>query len=96
MNLNMPTLRIDSTIKLVHNPSYELHHKAKHIKPIHFCVRHCVCEREVTIEEVSTEEQLANILTKPVYKPMLIKLYNEFGLKKERECYGSTSSMWHV
>lgn len=86
--LDTPTLCIDneSAIKLAYNPPYEQHRKTKHIKLKHFYVRQCVSEKDITIEQVPTAEQLADIFTKPVYKPRLVRLCEEFGLKKKREC----------
>lgn len=83
MNLNTPILRIDneSAIKLAHNPPYEQHRKTKHIKLKHFYVRECVSEKIVMIEQVPTSEQLADVLTKPVYKPRLLNICEQFGLK---------------
>lgn len=86
--LETPVLRIDneSAIKLAHNPPYEYHRKTKHIKLRHFYVRQCVSEGDIQIEQVPTQEQLADIFTKPLFQPRLVKLCEDFGLKKKREC----------
>ena len=79
-----PILRIDnqSAIKLAHNPSYEYHRKTKHIMLKHFYIRQCVAEDELVVGHVSAEDQLADFLTKPVFKPKLLKTCKLLGLQK--------------
>lgn len=83
-----PLLRIDneSAIKLAYNHPSTQHRKTKHIKLKHFYIRQCVSEKEIVIEQVPTEEQLADMFTKPLFKPRLVKLCQAFSLKKARVC----------
>ena len=83
-----PVLFVDSesAIKLSQNPPYEFHRKTKHIRLKHFYIRECVTEGSVKIQHVTTQEQLADLMTKPVFKPKLMKFSEMFGLKKERAC----------
>jgi hypothetical protein len=55
---------------------------SKHIKLKHFYIRECFHEGEVQKQHVSTQNQLADLMTKPLFKPKLTKFCEEFGLKK--------------
>lgn len=72
----IPTLYIDSesALRLAHDPPYETHQRTKHIKLRHFFVRQCVLEMDLTVEKIDSKDQLADFLTKPLFKPQLQKL----------------------
>ena len=63
-----PKLFIDnqSAIRLIKNP--EFHKKTKHIDVCYHFIREKYTEKFFEIEYVSTDEQLADILTKPLVK----------------------------
>lgn len=93
VSTSVPVLYVDneSAIKLAHNPSYELHQRTKHIRIRHFFVRETVTEGILCVEKISSELQLADMLTKPLYKPRLVLLCSGVGmstekLSKERRC----------
>ncbi|KAG8196250.1 hypothetical protein JTE90_023806 [Oedothorax gibbosus] len=75
-----PTLQVDNTaaIRLAENP--EFHRRTKHINIKHFFIREKVLEKELLIQQVATEHQIADILTKPVFKPRLLTLCSVIGL----------------
>lgn len=76
-----PCLQVDNeaAVKLAHNP--ELHRRTKHIQIRHFFVRELVTEGEIQVIRVSSELQLADMLTKPLHKPRLELLIREIGLQ---------------
>lgn len=76
----VPVLQIDnqSTIRLCHNP--ENHHRTKHISIKYFFIREKVLDGVVKVEYVSTEDQLADIMTKVLPKTRLINLSSNLGL----------------
>lgn len=76
-----PQLHVDNeaAIKLAQNP--ELHRRTKHIRTRHFFVRELVTNGEIDIQRVSTEVQLADMLTKPLQRPRLQSLIKEIGLQ---------------
>lgn len=78
----IPDLFIDneSAIRLAHDPPHESHQRTKHIKLRHFFVRQCVLEKDLNIKKISTKEQVADFLTKPLFKPRLQELCNLLGL----------------
>lgn len=84
MKLNKPVLYLDneSAIKLSENPKYEYHKRTKHIKIKHFFVRECVANGELEVKQVSSELQLADMLTKPLYGPKLQDLSKRVGLNR--------------
>lgn len=76
----VPTLQVDNraAVKLSYNPEY--HRRTKHIQIKHFFVREKVLEKKLNVEQVSSEEQIADILTKPLMKSRLLTLCNQMGL----------------
>lgn len=59
-------LRVDnkSAISLCKNPTY--HERRKHIDTRYHFIRSCVEENKIAVEYVNSDEQLADILTKPL------------------------------
>lgn len=78
-----PILNLDneSAVYLAHNPKYEYHKRTKHIKLKHFFIRECVSNGDFIVEQVASEDQLADMLTKPLYGPRLKVLSSRIGLK---------------
>jgi transposase InsO family protein len=77
----LPRLQVDNeaAVKLAHNP--ELHRRTKHIQIRHFFVREMVTDGEIQVTKVSSELQLADMLTKPLHKPRLESLNKQIGLQ---------------
>lgn len=80
-----PELMVDNeaAIKLAQNPEY--HRRTKHIRIRHFYVRELVTEGSIKVTKISTEFQVADIMTKPLFKPRyqdLCKCMN-LGLRAE-------------
>ncbi|KAG5864190.1 hypothetical protein JTB14_031639 [Gonioctena quinquepunctata] len=69
-----------AAIKLAENPEY--HHRTKHIHIRHFFVRELVLDSFIQVKKVSSEDQLADIMTKPLFKPRLKMLRNAMGLTR--------------
>lgn len=76
-----PQLMVDNeaAVKLAQNP--ELHRRTKHIRTRHFFVRELVTNGEIDIKHVSSDIQLADMLTKPLHWPRLQFLVKEIGLQ---------------
>lgn len=76
----VPTLQVDNraAVKLSHNPEY--HRRTKHIEIRHFFVREKVLEGKLNVEQISTERQVSDILTKPLMKSRLMTLCDQMGL----------------
>ena len=76
----IPTLKVDNeaAIKLAHNP--EFHKRTKHIRVRHFFVRETVQEGLVDVQKTSSEEQLADLMTKAVPKPRLNRMRANLGM----------------
>ena len=77
---SVPVLQVDNraAVKLAHNP--ENHRRTKHIAVKHFFVREKVLDGEIKVEQVSTENQVADIMTKPMTKFRLLTLCKKMGL----------------
>lgn len=78
-----PILFVDNeaAIRLANNP--EFHKRTKHIRVRHFFVRETVQEGLVDVQKVSSADQLADIMTKPVPKPRLVRIRAELGLQNK-------------
>ena len=76
----VPTLYVDNSaaVKLSHNP--EFHRRTKHIEIKYFFVREKVLEGKLNVAQVSTEQQVSDILTKPLNKSRLLTLCYKMGL----------------
>jgi hypothetical protein len=68
----------ESAIKIAHNPVQ--HSKTKHIQIRHHFLRDHVLKGDISIEHVKTEEQLADIFTKPLDEKIFSKLRCELNI----------------
>jgi hypothetical protein len=74
------TLKIDSlsVIQLSRNPI--LHDHSKHIDTNYHYIQHCIDEGRVQVEVVGTNNQLADILMKPLYRDRFMELRTRIGV----------------
>ena len=77
----VPEIQVDNeaAIRLAQNPEH--HRRTKHILTRHFFVREKVIEEELSVKKVTTELQVADALTKCVYRPRLKLLMVKMGLE---------------
>ena len=76
---NMPFLcDNESAIKLTNNPVQ--YSRTKHIDIRHYFIRDHQQKGDICIESVGTDDQLANIFTKPLDERMFCKLRNELNI----------------
>ena len=68
----------ESAIKLTNNPIQ--HARTKHIDVHHHFIRDHQQKGNISIESVGTEDQLANIFTKPLDEKRSYKLRNELNI----------------
>lgn len=70
---NIPILFVDNAaaVRLAQNP--EFHRRTKHIAIKHFFIREKVVERKLDVQQISTSDQVADIMTKPL-QPIRLKL----------------------
>ena len=75
-----PVLQVDNsaTVKLAQNP--EFHRRTKHIDVKYFFVREKVIDKTIEISQISTEHQVADIMTKPLDRVRLAYLCDRMGL----------------
>lgn len=83
----VPVLYVDneSAIKLARNPPYEYHSRTKHIRIREFFIREVVKDCVLDVEKVSSEFQLADMMTEPLYRPRLTMLCKKIGMFSGRE-----------
>ena len=75
----MPLLRDnESAIKLTNNPVQ--HARTKNIDVCHHFIRDHQQKGDISIESVGTEDQLADIFTKPLDEKRFCKLRNELNI----------------
>jgi hypothetical protein len=66
------------TIKIANNPVQ--HSRTKHIDIRHHFLRDHVAKNDISLEGVRTEDQLADIFTKPLDEAMFCRLRNELSV----------------
>ena len=76
-------IRVDnkSSIALAKNPVY--HDRSKHIDTRYHYIRECITKQDVKLEYVKSQDQIADIFTKPLKKEDFIKLRNTLGILKQ-------------
>jgi hypothetical protein len=67
-----------SAQELSKNPVY--HERSKHIDTRYHYIRECVGNGVIDVEHVSTDEQLADILTKPLGRVRFSKMRRQLGV----------------
>ena len=68
----------ESAIKIAHNPVQ--HSKTKHIQIRHHFLHDHVLKGDISIDHASTEDQLADIFTKPLNEKIFSKLRCELNI----------------
>jgi hypothetical protein len=69
-----------SAEELSRNPVY--HERTKHIDTRYHFIRECVSVGVVQLEHVSTDDQLADILTKPLGRIKFAEMRRQLGIVK--------------
>jgi hypothetical protein len=69
-----------SAEELSRNPVY--HERTKHIDTRYHFIRECVSDGVVQLEHVSTDDQLADILTKPLGRIRFAEMRRQLGIVK--------------
>ena len=69
-----------STIALAKNPVF--HDRSKHIDTRYHYIRECVTKMDVQLEYVKTNDQVADIFTKPLKREDFIKMRSLLGVTK--------------
>lgn len=77
---HIPVLQIDNSaaVRLAQNP--EFHHRTKHIDIKHFFIREKVLEEKLAVQQISSQEQVADVLTKPLPRTRLLIMCSRMGL----------------
>lgn len=76
-----PILQVDNVaaVRLTLNP--ELHRRTKHIRTKYFFIREMVNHGKLCVQNISTKDQVADIMTKPLPKARLQTLCEKMGLR---------------
>ncbi|WVZ91485.1 hypothetical protein U9M48_037651 [Paspalum notatum var. saurae] len=82
VKVSTPKLKMDnqSAIELSKNPVF--HERSKHIDVKFHFIRECVSNRDIDLKFAGTQEQLADILTKPLAKERFQELRGKIGVVK--------------
>lgn len=78
----LPILQVDNSaaVRLAQNP--EFHRRTKHIAIKHFFIREKINDQELGIQLISTQDQVADIMTKPLSAIRIKILCDKMGLNQ--------------
>lgn len=78
-----PVLYIDNeaATRLAQNP--ENHRRTKHVQTRHFFIRELVSAKEIEVKHIPAEFQVADCMTKPLFKPSLTPLLQAMGINTD-------------
>ena len=76
-------IRVDNklAIALAKNPMY--HDQRKHIDTRYHYIRECITKQDVKLEYVKSQDQIADIFSKPLKKEDFVRLRNTLGIIKQ-------------
>ncbi|KAG8648959.1 hypothetical protein MANES_08G054502v8 [Manihot esculenta] len=77
-----PKLNVDNKLAIALAKNSVYHDRSKHIDTRFHFIRQCVQSEVIELEYVNTNEQLADILTKPLARQRFLELREKIGLKK--------------
>jgi hypothetical protein len=77
-----PRIKIDNQSAIALSKNSVLYDRSKHIKTKYHFIRECVEHGEVCLEFVGTNDQLADILTKPLVRVRFQELHGRIGVTK--------------
>jgi hypothetical protein len=77
-----PRIMMDNMLAIALSKDPVFHDRSKHIKTKYHFIRECVDNGEVVLESVSTADQLADILTKPLVRVRFQELREKIGVVK--------------
>ena len=68
----------NAALAVVKDPKY--HEKTKHIKKRYHYIRDAITEKDVVLKHISTSNMVADPLTKPIARDILVKHVRSLGL----------------
>lgn len=71
---------MDNTAAIRLAQDTEFHRRTKHTSVKYFFILEKVLKKELIVQQVPTEEQIADIMTKPLFKLSLLTLCSKMGL----------------
>jgi hypothetical protein len=77
-----PLLKIDNQSTFALRKNLALHDRSKHIDTKFHLIHECVKNRKICVDHVSTEEQLADILTKSIGRAQFAEIRGKIGIVK--------------
>lgn len=75
-----PILEVDNSAAVRLAQNSEFHRRTKHIENKHFFIREKVTEGKLKIRQISTDNQVADVMTKPLPRIRLQELCKKMGL----------------
>ncbi|RLN29846.1 putative mitochondrial protein [Panicum miliaceum] len=83
-NVQQPVLKMDNQSAIALSKNHVLHDRSKHIDMKFHFIRECVEGGRISLDYVSTQEQLVDILTKSLGRARFCELRNKIGVVKLR------------
>jgi hypothetical protein len=78
-------LKMDSQSAIALSKNHVFHDRSKHIAVRFHFIRECVRDGKLDIEHVRTEEQIADILRKPMARERFCDLHEKLGVVRINE-----------
>jgi hypothetical protein len=83
MSQEKPTkIYVDNSLAIALAKNIIFHDKSKHIDTRFHYLRYCIANKEIEVKYVKTQDQVADIFTKPLKYDVFAKMRNMMGVMK--------------
>ncbi|PKA46909.1 Retrovirus-related Pol polyprotein from transposon TNT 1-94 [Apostasia shenzhenica] len=76
-----------SALALAKNPVF--HDRSKHIDIRYHFIRECIAKMEIQLKYIKSQDQVADVFTKPIKSSTFQKIYEQLGMMRRSSLRGS-------